>query len=146
MRKKFPKFPICFEGGQISERVFVAKIELWRLRIVFPSPQVFFSLSKSNKNKKSKIKGIKFSLVFSRWLTYWVWRRLPWIVIRWSNVTLRRKFLVHVHTLIFGFEDFKKIPVSNLSFSFLLLFRADLLFWNLKNWATLEKLKVIQRG
>ena len=28
-------------------------------------------------------------------LTYWVWRRLPWLVIRWSNVTLRRKFLVH---------------------------------------------------
>ena len=61
-------------------------------------------------------------------LTYWVWRRLPWLVIRWSNVTLRRKFLVHlvVHTLIFGFEDFKKIQVSILfhlfSFFFKLIF------------------------
>ena len=53
-------------------------------------------------------------------LTYWVWRRLPWLVIRWINVTLWRKFLIHVvvHTLIFGFEDFKKM----FSFFFKLIF------------------------
>ena len=73
--------------------------------------------------------GIDFSrLDENSWkknLTYWVWRRLPWLVIRWSNVTLRRKFLVHS----LEFEDFKKIRSC---FHF---FQTDFLFWKIYSLA-----------
>ena len=82
IKQKASKIIYETDGLWFNTISYMKEIPHWELEVpnLFQSRHRFFKI------------GRKF---LEKNLTYWVWRRLPWLVIRWSNVTLRRKFLVH---------------------------------------------------